>query len=306
MNFSIRHIEIFYYTVKFNSLSIAADKLCISQAAASMALKGFEEQIGEKLFDRVGKKLILNDNGRAILPLCTDIINKSLDLSTCFADSSGLSGRLTIGASSTIGNYVLPFYISKFINEYDMKNICMCVGNTDEVTNKVLKFEVDFGIVEGACYNHSVDVIHWMEDELVIFASTDHYLASKDYVSIKDLMKADWILREKGSGARRRFENQMNLNSIKIKKYLEIGHTVAIKNIVAQGYGVSCLSKYVLEDLVKLGKIKILNTPQLNLKQYYYILIHKDKTISKVMKKMFNVLKVDLENKKLVCNVLSH
>lgn len=297
MSFSIRQIETFFYTAKLGSLSLAADKLCITQAAASMALKEFENQLGEKVFERIGKKLVLNESGRAILATSSELIGRAYELEHFFSEENILTGQLVVGASSTIGNYVLPEYIAGFIDENRKSNISMHVGNTDETIERVLKFEVDFGIIEGVCYDPVINVIPWLDDELSVFTSINNRLASKDEITDKDLQECDWILREEGSGTRRIFERLMNTHDMKINILLVLGHTEAIKNTVAKGNGVSCLSKYVLEELAQLGQIKLLDIPFLDLKRKFYVLIHREKFRTKIMKEFLNLLGLDAEEK---------
>lgn len=294
MNITLRQVEAFFYTAKLGSLSMAAEKLCITQAAASMALREFENQMGEQLFERVGKKLVINESGRAIMSTASEMIGRAEELVCCFTGKKGcMCGHLTVGASSTIGNYVLPEYIAKFIDSHCTGNIRLEVGNTDEIINRVLKFEVDLGIIEGLCYDPMINVIPWMDDELAVFCSTKNPLAQKDSVTMADLEQCGWILRESGSGTRVIFENQVNAISMQLKILLVLGHTEAIKNAVAQSQGISCLSRHVLRDMETLGRIKMLNTPFMDLKRKFFILIHKEKFHTRIMKEFLS--KVGME-----------
>lgn len=284
MNISLRQIEVFLYTANSGCLSKAAEKLYISSAAASMALKEFETQLGGQLFDRVRGKLILNESGRAMIPMASEIIGRASELTNCFSDKTILFGNLIIGASSTIGNYVLPEHIASFIKKNTMSTVRLDVGNTEKIIEKVLQFEVDAGIIEGLCYESKIEVTPWIDDELVIFCSVQHRLAGIKTISLEDLQSCSWILRERGSGTRRIFENQINAIPLKIHVLLELGHSEAVKNAVSNGNGISCLSKYALVDLVRLDKIKLIETPFLNLKRKFYLLIHRDKYKTMVLK----------------------
>lgn len=285
MSISLRQVEAFFYTAKLGSLSQAAERLCITQAAASMALREFENQLGEQLFERIGKKLVLNESGRAVMSTASEIIGRAEELACSFNKESGdVRGSLIVGASSTIGNYVLPDYISEFVDCGAAGNIRLDVGNTHEIIEKVLKYEVDLGIIEGLCHEPMINVIPWMDDELAVFASSANPLSSKKEVTREDLESCRWILRESGSGTRAIFEHQVSALSIKLNVMLVLGHTEAIKNAVAKSGGVSCLSRFVLSDMEKLGRIKMLNTPFMDLKRKFYVLIHQDKFHTKIMK----------------------
>lgn len=297
MNITLRQIETFFYTAKLGSLSRAAEKLCITQAAASMALKELESQFGEKLFDRMGKKLILNENGRAIVTPVSELIGRTNDLEDFFFAKSGLSGHLIIGASSTIGNYVLPEYIARFIDNNRKSSVNLNVGNTAEIIDKVLKFEVDIGIIEGFCSESVVKEISWLDDELAIFVSKNHHLAGKQDITIKDLEECDWILREKGSGTRDVFENQVRALGMSINIRTVLGHTEAIKNAVANGDGIGCLSKCVLGDLASLGQIRLLKVDFMDLRRKFYMIIHRDKFVSNTLNGFFLQLGINIKEK---------
>ena len=292
MNISLRQIEVFLFTANLKSISRAAEKLFISQAAASMALKEFETQLGEKLFDRVGKRLILNESGRAAVPMASEIIGRTEELSNFFANENSLCGNLILGASSTIGNYILPEYVAGFIRQHDKARLQLEVGNTEEIISKVRKFEVDAGFIEGHCCEPGIEVIPWMDDELAVFSAAGHPLAGMKTISTRDLESCSWILREKGSGTREVFENQVHSLSMGIHVLLELGHTEAIKSAVARGNGISCLSFRVLEDLLLLGRIKVLKTPFLELKRKFYLILHQDKYETVILKRFLHYLNV--------------
>lgn len=293
MNITLRQIEIFLLTAKLGNLSKAAEKLCITQAAASMALKEFELQLNGSLFDRIGKKLIINENGRAVVPVASEIIGRSTELINYFSGEAQLMGDLVIGASSSIGNYVIPEHIAEFSQQHPQCSINLQVGNTEEIIQKVLKFEVDAGVIEGFCYEPKISVIPWMDDELVVFSSTHHPLAHIRSLTREDLQSCAWVLRERGSGTRDILENQLNAISLDIKVFLELGHTEAIKNVIANGTGISCLSKHVLSDLAQMDKIKLLDTPFLNLERKFFLLLHRDKYRTAVLNQFLSQLGLD-------------
>ncbi len=294
MNITLRQVEVFLHTASLGSLSQAAARLCLTQAAASMALKEFETQLGEKLFDRAGRRLILNENGRAAIPLASEIIGRALELEGCFRNEEELSGELVIGASSTIGNYVLPGRVADFLELNPLTRIRLEVGNTEAIIGQVLRFKVDVGFIEGHCTEPEIAVLPFMNDELVIFAAAGHRLAGRRQVDRRELEKVDWILREKGSGTREIFEQQINALSLNLRVRLELGHTEAIKNAVARGRGISCLSRWALEDLAQLGRIAFLNTPFLNLERKFYLILHRHKYRTTILNQFIGHLKTSL------------
>ncbi len=283
MNITLRQIEVFLYTANLGSLTQAARKLAITQSATSMALKEFETQMGEKLFDRSGRKLILNENGRSLIAGAAGIIGRATELESFFRSDKGLPGTLKVGASSTIGNYVLPQRVADFIDRNPLSRIHLEVGNTEEIVGKVNRFQVDVGFIEGICETPEIELIPWLDDELAVFAATAHPLSRKADVTPKALMNCNWILREQGSGTREIFERCARPFLGRIRILLELGHTEAIKNAVAGGNGISCLSKRVLAKLLELGQIRIIPTPFLDLSRKFFIIIHRDKYRSRLL-----------------------
>jgi len=294
MNITIRQIETFYYTAKLGSLSLAADKLCITQAAASMALKEFEHQLGEQLFERVGKKLILNDKGSAILETTAEILSKSCELATFFSEKPCLCGNVILGTIPSIANYVMPEYITSFIEKNRMGNINIHIGNSQDIIDRVLRFEDDAGIIDKCCCQPTLRALPWLKDELAICVSPNHPLASKEEVTKDDLQNCRWIMREYGAGSRRVLEAQIKAHDIKLDVLCEMEHNEAIMTAVAGGDAVSCLSKNVLSDMIRLNRIKTLNTPFMNMHRQFYFIIHQDKYRPRLLREFMK--HIGLEN----------
>lgn len=278
MDVTLRQLEVFVAVARCGSVSQAASELYLSQPAASMAIAELEKLLGDRFFDRRGRKLHLNEKGRALLPLSVDIINRVDEIERKFSRKSNeQAGVFKLGSSTTIGSYVLPQLLNLFIKEFPEIEVSLDVHNSEEIIKKILDFELDMGIIEGTCHNSSIEVIPWRKDRLAVFCSPNHPLAKKKEISIEDLKKAKWILREAGSGSRAIFENAMtgvvdNLNVI-----LELGNTEAVKNAVESGIGISCVSIFTLERSIKHQELVELKTPFIDLSRFYYILIHKKK-----------------------------
>ncbi len=275
MNITLRHLEIFVAVAKYKSITIASEKLYLSQSAISMSIAELEKRLGAKLFDRTGKRLILNNFGESVFIEANFILKKVEELENIFHQKK-LTGTLIVGATQTIGNYLLPKIIGFFKKKNKEVEISLIIDNTKNIMEKLLNFEIDVAFVEGIVNNELVDSINWLEDEIVIFSSPDHPLAKKNKISFKDLEKSNWILREKGSGTREIFEREMHNNLKELKIYLEINHIEAIKQIVESGLGIGVLSILTIREAIECNKLKIINAP-LKIKRYFKIIIHKKK-----------------------------
>ena len=285
MDITVKQLAVFVAVAKNTSVSLAAEELYLSQPATSMALAELERILGDKFFDRKGRKLHLNEKGRALLPLAVDILNRMNEISEKFSSRNGkMVGDFRLGASSTVGNYVLPPMLGDFLELYPEVNISLDISNSENVIRKVINFELDMAIIEGRCQENELEVIPWQKDRLCVFVGKNHPLAKAESVTKKDLESCNWILREGGSGSFETFENAISgkLKPLNIK--MKLGNTEAIKTAVVSGLGVSCLSYHAIQPLLEQGSLVEIPTPFLNLDRQYYILIHKQKYRSDLLK----------------------
>jgi DNA-binding transcriptional LysR family regulator len=156
-------------------------------------------------------------------------------------------GELRVGASTTIGNYILPWLLGEFARLYPKARTYLIVGNTQQIETAVYSGELDLGLVEGPFHLSSLTSTFWREDELVVIADRKHPWSKERRLSGEMLVGVPWIMREKGSGTREVFEAAMARQSIGITISLELGHTEAIKKAVEAGLGVGCLSKMAVQ-----------------------------------------------------------
>ncbi len=289
MRITLKQIEVFVAIAQTGNMTQAAETLFLTQSACSMALSTMENQLGGVLFDRQGKKLVLNEKGRALFPKAANLITQATELQDLISvEKAELTGKLCVGASTTIGNYLMPEIIVNFMTAYPKTKITLQVANTEQIIQQLLKFNIDIGLIEGNCYSDEIEIIPWKKDELIIIASTKHDLAKKRKITREDLYHAKWILREPGSGTREKFEEAMGS---KIIPFLELGHTEAIKKAVLLGFGISCLSKSVVADSLKNGQLVQLKTPFLTLTRDFFIILHKEKHRTAVLNKFISICK---------------
>jgi DNA-binding transcriptional LysR family regulator len=273
---TLRQLEVFVATVQKGNVTQAAVAIGLTQSAASMALADFESQLGVKLFDRVGKRLSLNENGRALYPRAVEMIERAREMEGFFHQRLQ-SADLKLGASSTIGNYLLPQVMGQFIASHPGSRIQLQVGNTRNVIDAIQDFEIDVGFVEGPCLHPEIDAVFWQSDELAICCAPDHPLSQRGAANAEALRQANWILRERGSGTREVVEEILTSQLGQIDLTMELGGTEAIKRAVESGMGISCLPRVALAEAVERGNLVILPTPDLRLTRAFHILLHKQK-----------------------------
>ena len=285
MAITLRQLDIFAATAACGNLTRAAGRIGLSQSAASMALAELERQFSEPLFDRVGKRLVLNERGRALLPRAQEVLARVREIGDLFGGASGqLAGELRIGASSTIGNYLIPHLVGGLAGRHPQLKLQLDVVNTEQVIAGMSDFTYDIGFVEGPCRRPELEVIPWRGDELVVFAAAGHPLAGRRKLAPADLAAARWILRERGSGTREVFEAAVAGRLKDLNIFLELGHSEAIKQAVEAGLGIGCLSKLTLKRALAVGALVLLPTPFLDLSRTLSILVHRERYRTAVLR----------------------
>ncbi len=276
MHYTLRQIEVFLAVARTENISRAAEHLSLSQSAVSGALSDLEHHFNVKLFDRIGKRLQLNELGRLLWPRAEALLEQAMELEQSLARHADV-GRLEIGATLTIGNYLAVPLMARFMREQPGARVHLEVANTAEVVRKVLNFELDLALIEGE-YNHpDLDISPWRDDRLVVFAAADHPLAKKKALSEAELCEAAWILREPGSGTRQAFDRAMHGLLPKLNVLLELQHTEAIKRAVEAQLGIGCISEVALRDAFKRGTLVPLQVPARDFSRAFYFVIHRHK-----------------------------
>ena len=276
MRLTLRQLEVFAAIARCGSVSRAAEELSLSQSAASAALAELERAYDMQLFDRAGKRLRLNDLGRSVLAKANELLDRAQELEAAL-HAHDLPGELKVGATLTIGNYLGAAIVGEYLRRHPGSRVALTRENTAEIIARVAAFQLDLALVEGRCQDPGIEVIHWGDDALMVFAAPAHPLAKKRRVTPADLAAADWILREPGSGTRDTFERAADgvLREVKVK--MELSQAEAIKHAVASGLGIGCISRLALRDDFRLGRLVALKTPFLDMRRDFSILVHKRK-----------------------------
>lgn len=300
---TLRQLQIFVAVARTSSTTEAGKSLSLSQSATSAALNDIENLLDTQMFDRVGKRLVLNDNGRLLLPQAITLLEGAMDLERQFSDAqTTLFSQIRLGASSTIGNYILPGLIAgcrrmNHSNQGDagergtVLSMQMDIANSSKVAVSVANYEIDVGFIEGHCREPNLDVIPWLLDELLIVAAPTHPILQgmgKDKIDIDMLQRAQWLMRESSSGTRETVEYELlrYLNHINIG--MEFGGAEAIMRATAEGLGISCLSRWVVADYLEAGKLVVLNTELPKLTRKFFIIRHKQKYLSENIRHFLN------------------
>ncbi|MFL0797538.1 MAG: LysR family transcriptional regulator [Cellvibrionaceae bacterium] len=293
MHFTLRQLQVFIAIAQHQNVTRAAEFLNMSQSACSGALKDLESMYGMQLFDRVGKRLHVNELGLMLRPKVEALLARAEELEIELSDQQRV-GTLKIGATLTIGNYLAVPLINQYMQSEDGAKVELDVANTKTIVESLLNFDFDIGLIEGEVQHGSIEVLPWEKDELVCFCAPDHPLAKKKSVSEEDLVSARWILREQGSGTRQAFDRAMHGLLPSLDILLELQHAEAIKGAVKSGMGISCLPDISLQEEFERGGLVPIAVPERNFVRDLYIVLHRDKYRSPGMLRWLQLCGVEL------------
>lgn len=258
LRLSLRQLEVFAATARAGSTRAAAERVARSQSAASSALTDLEAVLGVALFDRVGRRLLLNENGRALLPRAQELLDRAGGIEEQFGDT-GHVAPLSVAASFTVGEHLLPSLVTAWTRAHPGSRIHLQIANTHDVIEAVARFDVELGFIEGPETHRDIVVHTWRTDELVIIAATRHPLAGS-VATARDLARSTWVLRERGSGTRQAADAWLTPHLPQVVVGLELGSTEAIKQVVASGFGLGCLSRHAVAQALAEGRLAEIHT----------------------------------------------
>lgn len=275
MKLTLRQLEIFAVIAKTENVSRAAERLAMSQSAASNALVELEKAYNCPLFDRIGKSLHLNATGLGLLPQAESLLALAHDVEAYL--SGGKLGPVSVGATMTIGNYLATLIIADYMQQHPEAPVALHVANTDSIVERLLRYDCDIGLIEGEVSHPDLVIEPWMDDELVVFCAPGHELAAQGAVDNGRLVQQQWILRERGSGTRSQFDREIGRSLGHFNLRLELEHTEAIKRAVESGLGVGCLSRLALREAFRRGSLIEIPTPQFLLGRRFYFARHRQR-----------------------------
>lgn len=255
-------LKVFRSVASNLSFTKAANELFITQPAITKHIHSLEKEFGLRLFNRKGNKIYLTPAGNVLLEYSNKISNLELKLENELNKfKEKLTGKLRIGASTTIAQYVIPQVISKFHDKFPNVKLTLLSGNTEQIADALNKSEIDLGIVEGKVKNRDIRYIHFISDELVVAANPKNNLFTKEEISFQELLSLPLILRERGSGTLEVIEHALKSKKIKLSSLnivMYLGSTEAIKRYLENDNSIGFISTRAIERELSLGTLKII------------------------------------------------
>lgn len=274
MALNFHQLHIFYTVAERGSFSAAAQALHMTQPAVTMQVQSLEDYFGTKLLHRSTKRIDLTEAGLALMPYAKSSIELIRDTDQAMsAFTRQLKGKLLLGSSLTIGEYIMPRLLGPFGQEYPQITISMKVMNTTQILDEILNHQLNFGLVEAPVSHPDMHMEAVMNDELVLVAASSHPLASIGKVTLEEALGHVFVLREKGSGTRQVMEEELvrrGMNPASMKIGMELGSTGAVKSAVEAGLGISILSSSSVKHEIALGLIKIIELSDTSFKRQFY------------------------------------
>ncbi len=241
-----RRLQVFHTVARLLSFTKAAESLHMTQPAVTFQVRQLEEQFNTRLFDRTHNRISLTDAGQLTYEYARRIFELYTELDSAVREMTGdIRGVLTIGASTTIAEYMLPALLGDFRRSFPDVNVQLKVSNSDGVVHMVENNQIDLGVVESPVSNKNLVIEICRMDQLVAAVPPQHPLADRGSVTISELLQYPFICREEGSGTRdviADYMDRLDIPASQISLTMELGSPESIKGAVEAGMGVSIIS----------------------------------------------------------------
>ncbi|HKN19278.1 MAG TPA: selenium metabolism-associated LysR family transcriptional regulator [Dissulfurispiraceae bacterium] len=289
-------LKVFCTVAETKSFSKTSQIIHLTQPAVSLQIQALEELYETKLFDRSSSSINLTSSGEVLYSYAKNILAQYSELEKEIGKITGLiKGSITIGASTTIGNYLLPTVVFNFKKNHPKIKINILIGNTNRVLDLLNSGIIEFGLVEGDTTRSKIKVESFLTDELVFILPAMHPLAKKKSISILEIMKEPFIIREEGSGTRQIIEKYLALHGIKISDMhivLVLGGTEAIKEAVERGMGIAILSRWAARKELQFGTLKYISAKEDRILRDFSLVVQKNTVFSHAVDEFLSFLKV--------------
>ncbi|MCL2661655.1 MAG: LysR family transcriptional regulator [Acidobacteriaceae bacterium] len=253
-------LKVFRVVATHLNFSRAAEELLLTQPAVTQQIRCLEEDFGVSLFDRTGGRITLTVAGKTLLPYAERLKEISDETFAAVAGTRGeQAGHLSIGASQTIGQYLLPYLVAGFLRENPRVNVTAISGNGDEMLEAVIAHRTQIALIEGPALRKDVHTEPFMEDEMALVVPAGHEWAGHE-IEIDALRNAPLLMREFGSGSRRVVEQALahaGLSRKNLHVRMELDSTEGLLNAVEAGLGITFVSRWAVRNQLSLGTLQL-------------------------------------------------
>jgi LysR family transcriptional regulator, low CO2-responsive transcriptional regulator len=282
---NLHQLTTFQVVAKHCSFVRAAEELHFSQPAVSAQIRHLEKTLGVKLFDQIGRKTHLTQAGEELYLYSQKIfsvIDETLEVMEALR--SPYYGRLSVGADTTVGSYVIPGLLGKFRQIYPQVEILLQVLNRLSLVEAILNNRVEMAIMGSVPDDAPVEIEPFAFNPLVLVAAPSHRLAGLRNVSIEELGREHFLLREPGSGTRAALENALQEAGLPLQVSMQVGNNSAIKQGVTAGLGIALISRVAIDMELETNRLVILDVEGFPIIRQWRIVHIKDKYLSATAK----------------------
>ena len=276
MRFTLKQIAVFDAIADAGNVSLAAERVALSQSAASMSLAELEKALGKPLFERQGKHLVLNHWGHWLRARARNLLHDAREIESGFSGQHLVSGELALGASQTPAEQLLPQLISRLDSEFPQLRVPLMIDNTEHIIDALLRYHLDLGVIEGRCDDVRIQQEAWCSDYLVIVAGRHHPYSQHERVSLAQLEEAMWVLRERGAGTREIFDSAIHGRLQTLNVWREYSHVPVLIAMVSANSYLSCLPYRSVITQIEAGELVRLNVPELDMARTFSFVWRKD------------------------------
>jgi len=294
---NLHQLRVFCEVAEARNFSVAAEKLHLTQPAITLQIKNLEDYYELKVFERIGKKILLTEEGKVLFDFANRMLTLSRQAEEALADLKGLSrGTLRIATSFSFGDYYLPTILRAFHERYPKIAIQVSTGNTSQIIENTLLHKNDIAFVASHPRNSGLAVGEFMSEILVAIIPNRHKLAGRESITLNELNHEPLILRERGSSNRKMVDETFEKKRISPLIIMESASTGAIKKMVESGAGIAILSERVVKKDVEANAFKALPFTEVEMTHRFYLIYHKEKYFSRALK-AFMDMAMDLAQK---------
>lgn len=288
----LRQLEIFCTVAEQRGFSLAAAALGLTQPTVSFQIAALEEELGTRLFERGGRTTVLTKSGEVLYKYAREILALSGEAAQAIHSLKGLLwGEVTLGASTIPGEYILPSALQAFRAAHPGIALAVEIGDTAGIVRRVLNNEVDLGVVGAGEKNEKLVFTRFVRDRLVVIAPPEGWF-SGDHLSLEELRKVPFVMRENGSGTRTVMERKLREKGIEnLNVVMTLGSTEAVKRAVESGAGVSIVSERAIRNEVQLGRLRRMEIEGVDLRRDFFIVHRKQKVLSPAAGALLEFLK---------------
>ena len=293
MHLTLQQLRLFEAVTRRGNYTRAAEELFITQPAVSIQIKRLEDQAGLPLFEHVGKKTFPTAAGKMMYDASLDILNRVEDLKNSIEELKGtVKGRLQMSVVTT-SKYFIPNLLGAFLQKYPDVEPKLKFTNRASVIERLMNNDDDFVVMGQAPEDDNLESYPFLNNIIGIVAPPGHPLANKKNITIEELAKQRFLIREIGSGTRYVFDQLLEKHGVKIEPYMELGSSEAIKHAVMAGLGIAVLSLHSVQLERDVKKLTVLDVEGFPLKRRWYAVHLKGRKLSLVARTFLDYILVE-------------